>query len=144
MIPVFWGLWKATRSAWCLLMAQTHLVCPTASLVLSAEPHWGMRTAASPGLRSLVVVTDTIVVIFKSHDVTGYLSMRQGQTCPWGSLHSSFWKIHLKLIKCFVNTSSRWALFPDWPSFVVPHWSAYKGCQLDAFEIILISFQLHQ
>jgi hypothetical protein len=32
--------------------------------------------------------------------------------CPWDSSHSSFWKIHLKLIKCYVRIFLKMCSFP--------------------------------
>jgi hypothetical protein len=53
------------------------------------------------------------------------------------SLHSSFWKIHLMLMKCYVKKCATLRM----AVFIVPRWS---GCHLNAFEMTVISFEPYQ
>jgi hypothetical protein len=87
------------------------------------------------------IVTDIIIIIIVTPSFRMSCPWVTVRPCPKGSVHTSFLKLHSEF-SATLTSSPRCVLFPDWSSLLVPRWSAYQGCHLDAFEMNSISLQL--
>jgi hypothetical protein len=51
--------------------------------------------------------------------------------------------MHLRFMQCYDKTFLKMCAVPEWLSCANPRWSVYWRCHLNAFEMIVISFQSH-